>query len=101
MGIYLDGKKFAGFGGRQGPPGPPGPKGDKGDPGPPGPAGGGGSSENCVTVPGGGVVTLPDTLGAGPYTFEMTEEDDTAYATMDQVNAAIQQAVLDSWEGLY
>lgn len=77
MSIYLDGVKFAGFGGRQGPPGPQGPKGDKGDPGPqgpPGPPGGGGSSEDCVTVPGGGAISVPDSLGDGPYTLEMTEE---------------------------
>ena len=87
-----------------GPPGPQGPMGPKGDPGPPGPAGGGGgSSENCVTVPGGGAITLPDGFGAGPYTFEMTEEtgEEVSYATMEQVNAAIQAAVLDSWERSY
>lgn len=42
MSIYVDGKKFAGFGGRQGPPGPqgiPGEAGPQGVPGPQGPAG--------------------------------------------------------------
>lgn len=86
MGIYLDGKKYAGFGGRQGPPGPQGPKGDKGDPGPqgpPGPPGGGGSSEDCVTVPGGGAISVPDSLGDGPYTFEMTEEGDSGVTSFN------------------
>lgn len=113
--------------GPPGPQGPMGPKGDKGDPGPPGPAGGGGSSEDCVTVPGGGEISVPDSLGAGPYTFEMTEEgegdsgvssfngrtgevtpqagDYTAAmvgaATPEQVNEAIQAAVLDSWGASY
>lgn len=39
MSIYVDGKKFAGFGGRQGSRGPEGPPGPQGVPGPEGPAG--------------------------------------------------------------
>lgn len=39
MSIYVDGIKFAGFGGRQGPPGPQGPAGEAGPQGPTGPAG--------------------------------------------------------------
>lgn len=91
MSIYLDGVKFAGFGGRQGPPGPQGPKGDKGDPGPQGPPGppGGGSSEDCVTVPGGGAITAPDSLGDGPYTFEMTEEGDSGVVSFNGRTGAV------------
>jgi len=55
--------------GATGPAGPQGPQGPKGDQGP-----AGSGVENAVTVPGTGAITLPAGFGAGPYTFEMTED---------------------------
>ena len=66
----------AGPQGEQGPPGPAGPQGEQGPPGPTGPQG-----EQGPPGP------------AGP--------SGASGVTMEQVNAAIQAAVLDSWEGTY
>lgn len=92
-------KKYAeetmqGAGAIKGDKGDPGPVGPAGPPGPPGnspyigsngnwwigntdtdvPASGEGSAD-AVTVPGSGTIEVPDSLGAGPYTFEFSEED--------------------------
>ncbi len=115
--IFVDGEKVAGFGGRQGPPGPqgePGPqgpqgepgeqgpkgeKGEKGDTGPagpqgdPGPQGPPGSTSGVSTFNGRDGAVTPQ---SGDYTAEMV-----GAATMEQVNTAIQAAVLASWEGSY
>ncbi len=78
--------------GPQGPIGPAGPQGEQGPPGPQGekgePGSGGVSSFNGRT---GSVVPKK-----GDYTADMV-----GAATVEQVNAAIQAAILDSWEGSY
>ncbi len=85
----------AGPQGPAGPEGAQGPAGPKGDTGPQGPAGAKGETgaqgpagqppDNCVTVDGGGEITLPETFGGGPYTFEMTEETEMG-AGVDSFN---------------
>lgn len=163
MGLYLDGVKIAGFGGRQGPRGPqgpvgetgpqgergepgpigpqgetgpagprgePGPKGDKGDSGgvPPGggagqllskktagdydtewidPPEGGGGTAGVASFNGRAGAVVPQAgdytavmVGARPDTWTPTAGDIGA-VTETQMTAAIQAAVLDSWEGSY
>lgn len=68
--------------GPPGPTGPQGPKGEKGDIGPTGPKGEKG-----------------DTGLQGPVGPQ--GEPGSPGVTMEQVNSAIQEAVLDSWEGFY
>ena len=95
MSIYVDGKKFAGFGGRQGVQGevgPRGPAGPQGEQGPPGKDGQG--------VPPGG--TTGQVLSKASDTDgDVAWADPSGGVTMEQVTAAIQAAVLDSWEGSY
>lgn len=73
--------------GPEGPQGPAGPAGPQGEPGPQGEAG--------------GVASFNGRLGevmpqSGDYTAA-----DVGAATMEQVNAAIQEAILESWEASY
>lgn len=105
--------------GPQGEAGPPGPKGDKGEQGPAGPGVPTGGAAGQVLAKntnadydthwidppesGGaaGVTSFKGRTGAvvpqnGDYTAEMV-----GAATMAQVTAAIQSAILDSWEGTY
>ena len=74
--IKIAGACFQGPKGDPGEPGPQGPKGDPGEPGPQGPKGDPGETGPQGPPGGDGV-------------------------TMEQVNAAIAAAVLDSWEGSY
>ena len=129
MSIYVDGKKFAGFGGRQGPPGPqgiPGEAGPQGVPGPQGPAGPQGEQgpQGPQGEPGpqgppgpsaAGVTSFNGRDGAvtpqaGDYTAEMVgARPDTWMPTAAEVgaptpaemNTAIQAAILDSWGASY
>lgn len=115
--------------GPQGDPGPQGPKGDKGDTGPqgpqgeqgpqgpPGPSAAGVSSYNGRTgavVPQAGDYTAAmvgalsaDTeIPAVPEWAQQAQKptytaSEVGAATMEEVNAAIAAAVLDSWEGSY
>lgn len=113
MAVYVNGKKVAGFGGRQGPRGLPGEQGPKGEPGPTGPQGGvGPQGETGPAGPQGepGPQGPPGADGITPHIGENGNwwigETDTGVnasggVTMEQVNAAIQAAILDSWEGSY
>lgn len=126
MAIFINGKKVAGFGGRQGPPGKDGAPGKEGSPGPAGTNGGtytpsvssdgilswtndaGLPNPEPVNIMGpqgepgtGAVSSFNGRTGEiepqkGDYTAEMV-----GAATVEQVNAAIQAAILDSWEGSY
>ena len=128
MSIFVDGKKFAGVSGRQGPrgpagetgpqgeagpAGPPGPQGEQGIQGPPGPQGEqgppgpAGSSAGVFSFNGRDGAVTPQAgdytasmVGARPDTWTPTAEEVGA-ATLDDVTAAIQSAVLASWEGSY
>ena len=82
--------------GEQGPTGPEGPAGPQGERGPAGPKG-----EQGPKGDPGGVTTFNGRAGAvtpqaGDYTAAMV-----GAATLEEVNTAIQAAVLDSWEGSY
>lgn len=94
-----------------GPRGEPGPKGEKGDSGGVPPGGGAGQvlskktagdyDTEWIDPPEGGVASFHGRAGAvvpqaGDYTAEMV-----GAVTAEQLNAAIQAAVLDSWEGSY
>lgn len=112
MSILVDGKKFAGFGGRQGPRGPQGEQGPQGEPGPVGPIGPQGETgpvgprgpEGPQGPPGpssAGVSSFKGREGAvepqaGDYTAAMVGAPTTA-----EMNTAIQTAILDSWEASY
>jgi len=110
-----------GGGGAIGPAGPKGEKGDKGDPGPAGPQGSPGPRGEQGERGDTGAQGPPGPVGpAGPQ-GEKGEKGDpgeqgptgpegpqgpagpagSGGVTMEQVNAAIQAAVLDSWEGSY
>lgn len=97
--------------GPAGPRGEPGPKGEKGDSGGVPPGGGAGQvlskktagdyDTEWIDPPEGGVASFHGRAGAvvpqaGDYTAEMV-----GAVTAEQLNAAIQAAVLDSWEGSY
>ncbi|MEY8233603.1 hypothetical protein AALA82_18610 [Oscillospiraceae bacterium 50-16] len=116
MAIFVNGVKVAGFSGRQGPrgptgetgpqgeAGPAGPPGPQGEQGPPGPAG---SSAGVSSFNGRDGAVTPQAgdytasmVGARPDTWMPTAEEVGA-ATLDDVTAAIQSAVLASWEESY
>ncbi len=107
MSIYVDGKKFAGFGGRQGPPGPqgiPGEAGPQGVPGPQGPAGPQGeqgpqgpSAAGVTSFNGRDGAVTPQ---AGDYTAEMVgARPDTWMPTAADVGAATPDDVASSVSG--
>ena len=116
MAIFVNGVKVAGFSGRQGPRGPAGetgPQGEAGPAGPPGPQGEQGppgpaeSSAGVSSFNGRDGAVTPQAgdytasmVGARPDTWTPTAEEVGA-ATLDDVPAAIQSAVLASWEGSY
>lgn len=95
------------------PAGPPGPQGEQGIQGPPGPQGEQGppgpaeSSAGVSSFNGRDGAVTPQAgdytasmVGARPDTWTPTAEEVGA-ATLDDVTAAIQSAVLASWEGSY
>lgn len=95
----------AGSGEGEGIPGPPGPKGDPGDTPYIGENGNWwiGGTDTSVSASGNvtGVSSFNGRSGAvAPQKGDYTAEDVGA-ATMEQVSAAIQGAVLDSWEASY
>lgn len=120
MSIKVDGIKVAGFGGRQGPrgpqgeqgpkgdTGPAGPQGEQGPQGPPGPSAAGVTSFNgrdgdVTPQEGDYTAAMVGALPAGTSIPSKTSdlENDSGFATTEAVTAAIQAAVLDSWEGSY
>lgn len=115
MAIMVNGKKVAGFGGRQGPAGPQGSPGPQGEAGPPGPTGETGPQGPPGPAGGPGPQGQPGTDGITPHIGDngnwWVGDTDTGVSasggsvTMEQVNAAIQaaiqSAVLDSWEASY
>lgn len=84
-------------GGGTGTQGPKGDKGDKGDPGPAGPKGDPG--EGVPTGGSAGQILMKKS--STNYDTYWTDPPESGGVTMDEVNAAIQAAVLDSWEGSY
>lgn len=103
--------------GAQGPEGPQGPKGDtgpagpqgeQGPQGPPGPSAAGVTSFNgrdgdVTPQEGDYTAAMVGALPAGTSIPSKTSdlENDSGFATTEEVTAAIQAAVLDSWEGTY
>ena len=87
--------------GEAGPAGPPGPQGEQGPPGPAGSSAGVSSfnGRDGAVTPQAGDYTA-SMVGARPDTWTPTAEEVGA-ATLDDVTAAIQSAVLASWEGSY
>lgn len=88
-------KGDTGAAGAKGDPGPQGPPGPQGEQGPPGPG-----VENAVTVPGTGEINLPPAFGAGPYTFEMTEETGGVKGVTSPTVEAIQVLTKAEWAAL-
>lgn len=122
MAQYIEdatGKRFkiAGFGGRQGPPGAEGPEGRPGKDGAPGPQGIPGISPtvSVESISGGHKVIITDADGQHPFDVMDGKygggSGDMQSAVYDPQNKhtdifkyvddAIQQAILDSWEGSY
>lgn len=116
--IYLwdvDAGDWTSVGSLQGPPGPAGPKGDTGADGPPGPKGDTGETgpqgprgETGEVGPRGPQGERGETGPQGPKgdpgeTGPQGPKGDSGDngVTMEQVNAAIAAAILDSWEGAY
>lgn len=50
--------------------------------------------KNDITINQGGNITIPEGLGAGPYTIEFTENDDVDddFVTIEQLNSGIESA---------
>lgn len=89
--------------GQQGPPGPQGPQGEKGEPGTGAVSSFNGRTGAVVPKTGdytaGMVGALPSDTQIPSKTSDLNNDSD--FATTEQINAAIQSAILDSWEGSY